>query len=68
MFSLVFLHFLLVSVLFALAGYYLCGKFLKISGTGGLGRAGVTAGDGDMEFMYCFEISVRAFFPVWVFL
>lgn len=68
MFSLVFLHFLLTSVVFALAGYIMCGKFLKVPGTGGLGRAGVVAGEGEMEFMYCLEIGVRAFFPVWVFL
>jgi hypothetical protein len=51
-----------------MAGYYLCGKFLKVSQTGGLGRAGIVAGGGELEFMYCFEIGVRAFFPVWVFL
>ncbi|KAG0642857.1 UNC-50 family-domain-containing protein [Tuber brumale] len=67
-FSLVFLHFLLTSVIFASAGYIMCGKFLKVPGTGGLGRAGVVAGEGEMEFMYCLEIGVRAFFPVWVFL
>ncbi|PWW72132.1 membrane protein [Tuber magnatum] len=68
MFSLIFLHFLLTSVIFASAGYIMCGKFLKVPGTGGLGRAGVVAGEGEMEFMYCLEIGVRAFFPVWVFL
>lgn len=39
-----------------------------MQGTGGLGRAGVVGGEGEIEFMYCFEIGVRAFFPVWVFL
>ncbi|CUS09665.1 unnamed protein product [Tuber aestivum] len=68
MFSLVFLHFLLTSVMFALAGYIMCRNFLKVPGTGGLGRAGVVAGEGEMEFMYCLEIGVGAFFPVWVFL
>lgn len=67
-FSLVFLHFLLTSLVFATAGYYLCGKFLKVPPSGRLPRAGIVTGDGDLEFMYCFEISVRAFFPVWVFL
>ncbi|KAI5789943.1 UNC-50 [Pyronema domesticum] len=67
-FSLVFLHFLATSLICATAGYYLCGKFLKVPQQGGLGRAGIVAGGGDLEFMYCFEIGVRAFFPVWVFL
>ncbi|KAF8250204.1 UNC-50 [Wilcoxina mikolae CBS 423.85] len=67
-FSLVFLHFLATSLVFAAAGYYLCGRFLKVPQTGGLGRAGIVAGGGELEFMYCFEIGVRAFFPVWVFL
>ncbi|KAL7268594.1 hypothetical protein RUND412_008778 [Rhizina undulata] len=67
-FSLVFLHFLLTSLVFAVAGYFLCGRFLRVSGTGTLGRTRLVLGEGDMEFMYCFEIGVRAFFPVWVFL
>lgn len=67
-FSLVFVHFLATSLLFATAGYFLCGKFLRVPSTGGIGRAGIITGEGDMEFMYCFEIGVRAFFPVWVFL
>ncbi|KAL0638085.1 hypothetical protein Q9L58_002864 [Maublancomyces gigas] len=68
MFSLVIGHFLVTSLLFAAAGYFLAGKFLKVRGTGPLGRAGIVGGEGDIEFMYCFEIGVRAFFPVWVFL
>lgn len=67
-FSLVFVHFLLSSLVFATAGYYLCGKFLKVPPVGGFGNAGITTGEGELEFMYCFEIGVRAFFPVWVFL
>jgi len=66
--SLVFLHFLATSLLSATAGYFLCGKFLKVPATGGLGRAGLATAEGNMEFLYCFEIGVRAFFPVWVFL
>lgn len=66
--SLVLVHFLVTSLLFATAGYFLCGRFLKVPPTGGMGRAGIITGDGEMEFMYCFEIGVRAFFPVWVFL
>jgi len=64
MLSLVFLHFLLTSVVSELAGCIMCGKFLKVPGTGGLGRVGVVAGEGEMEFMYCLEIGFRAFFPV----
>ncbi|KAI5806282.1 UNC-50 [Geopyxis carbonaria] len=67
-FSLVFLHFLFTSLVFAATGYFLCGKFLKVPASEGLGRAGITSGSGEMEFMYCFEIGVRSFFPIWVFL
>lgn len=68
MLTLVVGHFLVTSLLFAAAGYFLVGKFLKVRETGGLGRAGTVGGEGEIEFMYCFEIGVRAFFPVWVFL
>lgn len=68
MLTLVIGHFLATSLLFAAAGYFLAGKFLKVRGMGGLGRAGIVGGEGEIEFMYCFEIGVRAFFPVWVFL
>lgn len=68
MLTLVVGHFLVTSLLFAAAGYFLVGKFLKVRGTVGLGRAGIVGGEGEIEFMYCFEIGVRAFFPVWVFL
>ncbi|RPB15262.1 UNC-50 [Morchella conica CCBAS932] len=67
-FSMVFMQFLVTSLLFATAGYFLAGKFLKVQGAGGLGRGGIVGGEGEIEFMYCFEIGVRAFFPVWVFL
>lgn len=67
-FSLVFGHFLVTSLVCATAGYFLCEKFLRVNPAGGFGRAGIVTGEGDMEFMYCFEIGVRSFFPVWVFL
>lgn len=67
-FSLVLLHFIATSLVSAAAGYYLCGRFLQAPQSGGLGRAGIVAGGDELEFMYCLEIGVRAFFPVWVFL
>ncbi|KAH8151654.1 uncharacterized protein LAJ45_04276 [Morchella importuna] len=67
-FKSIYHHFLVTSLLFATAGYFLAGKFLKVQGAGGLGRGGIVGGEGEIEFMYCFEIGVRAFFPVWVFL
>jgi len=66
--SLVFLQFLLTSLIFATAGYFLCGKYLRLPTTGGVERTGIVTGEGEMEFMYCVDIAVRAFFPVWLFL
>lgn len=66
--SLVLVHFLASSLVCATAGYFLCARFLKLPAASGLARAGFSVGEGEMEWMYCWEIAVRAFFPVWVFL
>ena len=68
--SLVFVHFLASSVACATAGYFLCGRLLRAPPAPALGgrSGGIALGEGEIEWMYCWEIAVRAFFPVWVFL
>ncbi|KAF2760875.1 UNC-50 [Pseudovirgaria hyperparasitica] len=67
------IHFLLVSVLVAAALYVLVGKFLGpgVPGLPGKRRQGLfmRPGEGEqLEYGYCWDVSIRAFVPVWVFL
>ncbi|KAJ9620898.1 translation initiation factor IF-2 [Taxawa tesnikishii (nom. ined.)] len=72
----VFGHFLLSSLLVSTAAYFLVGKLLGpgIAGLPGRSRrAGLFGPPGNdpqdqLEFGYCFDVSIRAFLPVWVFL
>lgn len=72
----VFGHFLAMSLLVSTAMYFLVGKFLGPGVPGLPGRSrrqglfGPPGGAGaeQLEFGYCFDVSIRAFFPVWVFL
>ncbi|KAI9797866.1 MAG: hypothetical protein M1833_005066 [Piccolia ochrophora] len=69
----IFVHFLAVSLLISTISYFLVGRLLGpgVAGLPGRRRQGLfgQAGDGDsLEFGYCFDVAIRAFFPVWVFL
>ncbi|KAI9795545.1 MAG: hypothetical protein M1825_001273, partial [Sarcosagium campestre] len=69
----IFVHFLALSLLVSTAAYFLVGRLLGpgVAGLPGRRRQGLftQAGDGDsLEFGYCFDVAIRAFFPVWVFI
>ncbi|KAI9814946.1 MAG: hypothetical protein M1832_005585 [Thelocarpon impressellum] len=70
----VFGHFLAASLLVSTAAYFLVGRLLGpgVAGLPGRRRQGLfgqTSGEADqLEFGYCFDVAIRAFFPVWVFL
>ena len=70
----VFVHFLLGSVLIATVAYFFVGRFLGVGISGLPGRRrqqGLFVAPGDresLEFGYCFDVSIRAFFPVWILL
>jgi hypothetical protein len=71
----IFGHFLLTSLLVSTAAYFLVGKLLGpgVKGLPGRNkRAGLFGPGSDtleqLEFGYCFDVSIRAFFPVWVWL
>jgi hypothetical protein len=70
----VFGHFLGASLLVSTIAYFFVGRLLGpgIPGLPGRRRQGLfTAQLGEqetLEFGYCFDVSIRAFFPVWVFL
>ncbi|CAF9929067.1 MAG: hypothetical protein ALECFALPRED_004240 [Alectoria fallacina] len=70
----VFVHFLAVSLLVAAAAFFLVGRLLGpgIAGLPGRRRQQglfTQAGEGEqLEFGYCFDVAIRAFFPVWVWL
>ncbi|KAJ9647233.1 translation initiation factor IF-2 [Coniosporium tulheliwenetii] len=69
----VFVHFLAVSLLVSTAAYFLVGRLLGpgVPGLPGRRRQGLFMQPGEaeqLEFGYCFDVSIRAFFPVWVFL
>jgi hypothetical protein len=69
----IFGHFLGTSLLISTLSYFLVGRLLGpgVPGLPGRRRQGLFTqpGDGDvLEFGYCFDVSIRAFFPVWVFL
>ncbi|GAB7346163.1 hypothetical protein MBLNU457_4907t1 [Dothideomycetes sp. NU457] len=74
-FVFIFGHFLATSLLVSTAAYFLVGKFLGpgIAGWPGRRRQGLFGPPGNqaaeqLEFGYCFDVSIRAFFPLWVFL
>ncbi|KAK6509308.1 hypothetical protein TWF481_004064 [Arthrobotrys musiformis] len=63
---LTFVHFLSGALLVATAGWYLAGRFLR---KGKTGRFGATpSADGELEWAYCFDVAVRAFFVAFFFL
>jgi hypothetical protein len=65
----IFGHFLGPSLLVATASYLLVGRLLGPSVLGR--RRGLFSAEGggeQLEFGYCFDVAIRAFFPVWVFL
>ncbi|KAI9847282.1 MAG: hypothetical protein M1837_002868 [Sclerophora amabilis] len=69
----IFVHFLALSLLIATVSYFLVGRLLApgVAGLPGRRRQGLfgQTGDGDqLEFGYCFDVAIRSFFPVWVFL
>ncbi|KAF2144564.1 uncharacterized protein K452DRAFT_245521 [Aplosporella prunicola CBS 121167] len=69
----VFVHFVALSLLLATSAYFLVGRLLGpgVAGLPGRRRHGLfmAPGDGEqLEFGYCFDVAIRAFFPVWVFL
>ena len=70
----VFVHFLLASLLISTTSYFLVGKLLGpgVAGLPGRRRARGLFAQGEekegLEFGYCFDVSIRAFFPVWVLL
>ncbi|MCJ1257333.1 hypothetical protein MMC24_005158 [Lignoscripta atroalba] len=70
----VFVHFLAISLLVATAAFFLVGRLL---GPGIAGLPGRRRQQGlfiqaeereQLEFGYCFDVAIRAFFPVWVLL
>lgn len=70
----VFVHFLAISVLVATAAFFLVGRLLGpgIAGLPGRRRQqGLFTPEAEresLEFGYCFDVAIRAFFPVWVML
>jgi hypothetical protein len=72
----VFVHFLLFSLLIATLFYFLVGRLLGPGVKGlswGRRRQGLfNVEDGDatneLEFGYCWDVAIRAFVPIWVFL
>jgi len=69
----IFGHFIGSSLLVSTLAYFLVGRLLGpgVPGLPGRRRQGLFTqpGEGEqLEFGYCFDVSIRAFFPVWVFL
>jgi hypothetical protein len=68
----IFGHFIGVSLLVSALAYFLVGRFLRPGVPGLPGRRrGLFTQPGEseqLEFGYCFDVAIRAFFPVWVFL
>ncbi|KAF3934268.1 hypothetical protein ABW19_dt0201861 [Dactylella cylindrospora] len=62
---LTFVHFLSGALFVATLGWYLAGRFLQ---RGRTGRFGTTPADGELEWAYCFDVAVRAFFVAFFFL
>jgi hypothetical protein len=70
----IFGHFIGLSLLVSAIAYFLIGRLLGpgVPGLPGRRRQGLftqLGADGDqLEFGYCFDVAIRAFFPAWVFL
>ncbi|OCK86158.1 UNC-50 protein [Lepidopterella palustris CBS 459.81] len=70
----IFVHFLSMSLLVATAAYFLVGRLLGPGVPGLPGRRrqqGLFTQPGEeeqLEFGYCFDVAIRAFVPIWVFL
>ncbi|KAF2629958.1 UNC-50 [Macroventuria anomochaeta] len=70
----VFVHFLLLSLVTATLFYFLVGRLLGPGNSllpgrrRGLYNLGDTESKEELEFGYCWDVSIRAFVPVWVFL
>jgi len=70
----IFIHFIGLSLVVSTLAYFLVGRLLGpgVPGLPGRRRQGLFTqqlGEGEMlEFGYCFDVSIRAFFPVWAFL
>lgn len=70
----VFVHFLLFSLLIATLFYFLVGRLLGpgVKGLPGRRRQGLfnmeDAEGNELEFGYCWDVAIRAFVPIWVFL
>jgi hypothetical protein len=69
----IFGHFIGFSLLVSTLAYFVVGRLLGpgISGLPGRRRTGLFTQPGEqemLEFGYCFDVAIRAFFPVWVWL
>jgi len=67
----IFGHFLGGALLIATTAYFLVGRLLGpgVPGLPGRRRQGLFTQAGEqeaLEFGYCFDVAIRAFFPVWV--
>lgn len=71
------MHFLLLSLVTAILFYFLVGRLLgpgnsllpgRRRGLYNLGEVEGGAGKEELEFGYCWDVAIRAFVPVWVFL
>ncbi|PIB02004.1 Protein GMH1 [Cercospora beticola] len=67
----VLVHFLGSSLVVSTAMYFLVGRVLGKRRQGLFGPpsgGGLGAGDEGLEFGYCFDVSIRAYLPIWTFL
>ncbi|PPJ57792.1 hypothetical protein CBER1_00138 [Cercospora berteroae] len=67
----VLVHFLGTSLVVSTAMYFLVGRVLGKRRQGLFGPSsggGLGAGDEGLEFGYCFDVSIRAYLPIWTFL
>lgn len=75
MLSFIFLHFVLLSLALAAISYFIVGRLLGpgVKGLPGRRRQGLfnmESGEGkeELEFGYCWDVAIRAFVPIWVFI
>jgi hypothetical protein len=67
----IFGHFLLVSLVTATLFFFLVGRLLGPGGSlrrRGLYNLSEDPSKEELEFGYCWDVAIRAFVPVWVFL